>query len=171
MRGHWFAWRAKTILPATPSSLSRTLEGFFLADTAPFKGPRLASCVASGNTEKQVHHQMCHARRAGIRTLFLGVCDGILKGVIKLLRAKINQLLERSSKMGYRARIPASIAMTLQKKWGRWEENWLEQGGPFTKINMNKLHRFYFCRKYGSKRIRDLKGHLTKLTLTLLLPK
>ena len=32
---------------------------------------------------------------------------------------------------------------------------------------MNKLHRFYFCRKYGSKRIRDLKGHLTKLTLTL----
>ena len=44
----------------------------------------------------------------------------------------------------------------------------MEQGGPFIKINMNKLHRFYFCRKYGSKRMRDLKGHLTLLTLTLL---
>ena len=44
----------------------------------------------------------------------------------------------------------------------------MEQGGPFAKINKNKLHRFYFCRKYGSKRMRDLKGHLTLLTLTLL---
>ena len=42
----------------------------------------------------------------------------------------------------------------------------MEQGGPLDRINMNKLHRFYFCRKYGSKRMRDLKGHLTYLTLT-----
>ena len=37
-------------LPATPSSPSRTLEGLFELTT--FKGPRLASCVASGTTEK-----------------------------------------------------------------------------------------------------------------------
>ena len=28
----------------------------FWADTAPFKGPQLASCIASGNTEIQEHH-------------------------------------------------------------------------------------------------------------------
>ena len=77
---------------------------------------------------------MCHARRAGIRTLFLGVCDGILKGFIKLFRARINQLLERSSKMGYRARIPASIAMTLQmKEGGHWKGSYYKQGGRIAK--------------------------------------
>ena len=55
-------------LPATPSSPSRTLEGLFEADTAPFKGPRLASCVASGTTEKQGHRQVCRARYGGPRT-------------------------------------------------------------------------------------------------------
>ena len=41
-------------LPATPLSPSRTLEGLFeLTYTAPFEGTRLASCVASGTTEKQ----------------------------------------------------------------------------------------------------------------------
>ena len=41
----------------------------FWADTAPFKGPRLASCVASGTIEMQGHHQVCRARRKGPRTL------------------------------------------------------------------------------------------------------
>ena len=34
----------------------------------PFKGPRLASCVASGTTEIQGHRQVCRARRGGPRT-------------------------------------------------------------------------------------------------------
>ena len=36
--------------------------------TAPFKGPRLASCVASRTTEKQGHRQVCPAMRGGPRT-------------------------------------------------------------------------------------------------------
>ena len=40
----------------------------FWADTAPFSGPRLASCVASGTTEIQGHRQVCRARRGGPRT-------------------------------------------------------------------------------------------------------
>ena len=43
----------------------------FWADTAPFSGPRLASCVASGTTEIQGHRQVCRARRGGPRTLSL----------------------------------------------------------------------------------------------------
>ena len=35
----------------------------------PFKGPRLASSVASGTTEKQGHHKVCRARRGGPGTL------------------------------------------------------------------------------------------------------
>ena len=54
-------------LPATPSSLSQTLKGLTTA-TAPFKGPGLASCIASGTTEIQGHHQVCRARRGGPRT-------------------------------------------------------------------------------------------------------
>ena len=50
---------------------------------------------------------------------------------------------------------------------GKGREINLNRGGRKLKLNKNKLHRFYFCRKYGSKRIRDLKGHLTKLTLIL----
>ena len=38
------------------------------ADTAPFMGPWLASCVASGTTEIQGHCQVCRARRGGPRT-------------------------------------------------------------------------------------------------------
>ena len=41
----------------------------FRADTAPFKGPRLASCVASGDTQIQAHSQVCPTRRWGPRTL------------------------------------------------------------------------------------------------------
>ena len=35
---------------------------------APFLGPRLASCVASGTTEIQGHRQVCRARPGGPRT-------------------------------------------------------------------------------------------------------
>ena len=40
----------------------------FWTATAPFKGPRLASCVASGSTERQGNSQVCHARHGGPRT-------------------------------------------------------------------------------------------------------
>merc|ERR1719499_2138626 len=40
----------------------------FRADTAPFLGPRLASCVASGTTEVPGHRQVWRARRGGPRT-------------------------------------------------------------------------------------------------------
>ena len=55
-------------LPATPSSPSRTLEELFEADQTPFKGPRLASCVASGTSEIQGHRQVCRPRCGGPRT-------------------------------------------------------------------------------------------------------
>ena len=35
----------------------------------PFKGPRLALCVASSTTKTQVHGQVCRIRREGPRTL------------------------------------------------------------------------------------------------------
>ena len=54
-------------LPATPSS--PTLEGLFLADTAPFKGPRLTLCIAYRTTEKQGRCKVCHARHWGLKTL------------------------------------------------------------------------------------------------------
>ena len=41
--------------------------GAFWADTAPLKGPRLASCVSSRTTEIQGHCQVCCARRRGPR--------------------------------------------------------------------------------------------------------
>ena len=49
-------------------SVSKPIKGVFWADTAPFKGPRLALCVASGTTEIQGHRQECSARREGPRT-------------------------------------------------------------------------------------------------------
>ena len=54
--------------PATPWSQSQTLEGLFELTQRPFSGPRLASSVASGTTEKQGHRQVCRARRGGPRT-------------------------------------------------------------------------------------------------------
>ena len=62
---------------------------------------------------------------------FLGVVTEFLKGVIKLLKAKINQLLMRSSKVGNSACIPASIAMSLQNGGigGIGRVIALEQGG------------------------------------------
>ena len=79
LQNHWFAWGANQwpligkdyslpFLPATPSSLSQTLEGLFRAEAGPFKGPRLASCVASGTTDIQGHPQVCRTRRGGPRT-------------------------------------------------------------------------------------------------------
>ena len=53
-----------SFLPATPSSLSGTLEGLF---ELPVKGPRLDPCIASGTTETQGHRQVCRARRRGPR--------------------------------------------------------------------------------------------------------
>ena len=40
----------------------------FWAGTAPFKGPRFASAVASGTTDIQGHRQVCRAGRRGPRT-------------------------------------------------------------------------------------------------------
>ena len=50
------------------SSLSGTLEGLFELKKAPFKGPRLTSCIASGTTEIQGHCQVCRTRHLGPRT-------------------------------------------------------------------------------------------------------
>ena len=77
---YWFAWRAnqwpligELLFSSVPSSNSLVSVSdpwrAFWADTAPFKGPRLASCVASGITEKQGHCQVCRARHGGSRTL------------------------------------------------------------------------------------------------------
>ena len=52
-------------LPATPSSLSRPLEGLFELT----RHPRLASCIAFGFTKTQGHRQVCPAKHKGPRTL------------------------------------------------------------------------------------------------------
>ena len=104
----------------------------------------------------------CLATLRTAEWVFFGVCDGIFKGVIKLLRAKINQLLERSSKMGYRARIPASIAMTLQKKkWGNWEGNCIGTGGAIFKINCDQFRLLFAFAVNWVERNYGLKDHLT----------
>ena len=46
-----------------------SLKGFLWADKAPFKGPWLASCVASWATEKPGYSQVCRTRPRGPRTL------------------------------------------------------------------------------------------------------
>ena len=62
VKNHWFAWRAnqwpligETLFSSVPpsNSLDSVSDPWraFWADTAPFKGPRLASCVACGTTE------------------------------------------------------------------------------------------------------------------------
>ena len=48
--------RGNTFLSHSSQKLPRLQA--FLADTAPLKGPRLASCVAFGTTEKQGHRQV-----------------------------------------------------------------------------------------------------------------
>ena len=79
---NWFAWRAnqrphqwqsmEILFSSIPPSNSLVSvsdpQRAFWADTAPFSGPRLASCVASGTTEIQGHSQVCRARRGGPRT-------------------------------------------------------------------------------------------------------
>ena len=42
------------------------------------------------------------------------------KGFIELFRAQLDQLLVRSSKVGYSARIPASITIATEER-GLWE--------------------------------------------------
>ena len=67
MTPHW----GNTILFHSSQQLPRlclgSLKGF-QADRVPFKGPRLASCVASASTEIQGHRQVCRARCGGPRT-------------------------------------------------------------------------------------------------------
>ena len=75
---HWFAWRSNQ-WPLTREILfssvltSNSLDSVshpwtaFCADTAPFKGPWLASYVASKTTEIQGRHQVCHDRHGGPR--------------------------------------------------------------------------------------------------------
>ena len=64
--------RGNTILFRSSQQLPHLRLGplkAFRANTAPFEGPRLASCIASGTTEIQGHRQVCRARRGGPRTL------------------------------------------------------------------------------------------------------
>ena len=79
VKNHWFAWRAnqwpligETLFSSVPPSNSLVSVSdprrAFWADTAPFSGRRLASCVASGTTEIQGHRQGCCSRRRGPRT-------------------------------------------------------------------------------------------------------
>ena len=71
VKTHWFAWRAdqwpligETLLSSVPPSISLVSDPWKGFNT---KGPRLASCIASGATQKQGHHQVCCARRGGPR--------------------------------------------------------------------------------------------------------
>ena len=76
VKNHWFAhhWPlvGETLLSSVPPSNSLVSVSdprrAFWADTAPFSGPRLTSCVASGTTEIQGHRQVCRARPRGHRT-------------------------------------------------------------------------------------------------------
>ena len=64
--------------------------------------------------------------------------------------------------MGYRARIPASIAMTLQvKEGGQREGNYYKQGGSFAKRIAINFACFLLLPKNGSIRNNGLKDHLT----------
>ena len=59
--------RGNTILFRSSQQLPRLCLGplkGFSADMVLFKGPRLASCIASGTTEIQGHRQVWRARRA-----------------------------------------------------------------------------------------------------------
>ena len=72
LQNHCFAFCRETLFSSVPPSNSLVSVsdpwGAFWADTAPYKGPSLASCVASGITEKQGHNQVCRARLGGPRT-------------------------------------------------------------------------------------------------------
>ena len=53
--------------------------------------------------------------------VFLWVCDGNLRGVAKLWGAKLEQLLERCSKVGHFVRFPASITTIFAIEVRKWE--------------------------------------------------
>ena len=58
----------KTLFTSVPPSNSNLCPWrAFWADLVPFKGPPLASYVASGTTKKQGHRQVCRVRQAGPR--------------------------------------------------------------------------------------------------------
>ena len=79
VKNHWLAWRPnqwpliwETLFSFVPLrnilvSVSDPWRAFW-DDTAPFKGPRLASSLASRTTEIQGHSQVCRARRESPRT-------------------------------------------------------------------------------------------------------
>ena len=78
VKNHTLAWRAnqwpliwETLFSSVPPSNSLVSVSdprrAFWADTAPFSGPQLASCIASGTTEIQGHRQVCHAEVPGHR--------------------------------------------------------------------------------------------------------
>ena len=62
----------KTLFSVVPpsNSLVSVLDPWraFWADMAPFKGPHLASCIASRTSEIQGHREVCLARHGGPRT-------------------------------------------------------------------------------------------------------
>ena len=80
VKSHWFAWKANqwplgrellfSFVPPSNSlvSVSDNWRAFW-ADMAPYKGPWLASCIASRATEIQGHRQVCRGRHEGPRTL------------------------------------------------------------------------------------------------------
>ena len=76
VKNHWSAWRAnkwpltgEILLSSVPSSnsLVSVLDPWraFWADVAPFKGPRVTLCIASGTTEKHGHCQVGCTTRKG----------------------------------------------------------------------------------------------------------
>ena len=64
--GKHFFFRSSQLLPRL--RLAPHNWQAFWADRAPFKGPRLASCIASGTRDIEGHSQVCRARRRGPRT-------------------------------------------------------------------------------------------------------
>ena len=64
LQGNYFLFHSLQKLPCLRLG---PLKDFFKADMAPFKGPRVASCIASGTAEIQVTCQVCQARLRGHR--------------------------------------------------------------------------------------------------------
>ena len=72
LQNHCFAFCRETLFSSVPPSNSLVSVsdpwGAFWADTASFKGHRLALCVPSITTEIRGHCQVCHARWSSPRT-------------------------------------------------------------------------------------------------------
>ena len=93
-----------------------------------------------------------------------GVCDGIFERFLQAIES-LNQPITRAKlqKMGNRARIPASIAMTLQMKEGGLEGGQLlwKRGGNLLKWIAINFACFLLLPKNGSIRNNGLKYQLT----------